>query len=192
MLSLWTINNDFKIKAIEGITGIPNLSGVKEYLEYEDEINSWILFFDKKYLLSRGDSNPLFFIKNVIGISEETLRILNADSEGFYYNFSTKESLRVIFEKLLNCSDDIINSKNGFPEQYNISNSDKDKLHDLGNGNFIFPASSEMLSNLNFMCDIVKMSLWKNGINQETKILYHATSWQDAIFILDEISIIEI
>jgi len=187
-MNYWPI--DFRIRAIEGITGIPNLSDVRPYIEEQKEVDAWIFFFDERFHLSRGDSNPLLFIKNIIGISEQTLEILGANSEGFYYNFSTEESLRAIFEKILYCSDDTMDSKNGFPSQYNISNTDKDKLLDIGGGNFIYPASLESLSNLNFLLDSVKFSLWRTRQNQNTKILYHATSWQNAIDILEEVQIV--
>lgn len=56
-MNYWPI--DFRIRAIEGITGIPNLSDVRPYIEEQKEVDAWIFFFDERFHLSRGDSNPI-------------------------------------------------------------------------------------------------------------------------------------
>lgn len=178
---------DLKIIQIEGITGLKDLDHVFDDRLNETDIEMIVIFLNKKYDLSLGDSNPFDFIVSVIKFSFRSLRAIKADFKEFYDNMTTKESVIVILTKLL-ITTYSISTTNGFPTILNYNSSMSNKSQEYIGDKKWFPyvkgdrrmKFDQLLARSTNMLDLTDKTL-----------LFHGTSWESAFSIYDEIEIFQ-
>jgi len=175
------INNPLellRILEIQGILEIKDISEVFEHRMNRSEIELLIGFFDRKYDLSNGDNDPYNFIKNVIGISEQSLDIVNADQIKY---MDTSDTLECIIYNLIDRTNNMDN-KNGFPFKFNLEKSFSENLIQDYRDYKYLPCNN--LSN-----DILKTILTNYPEIKEENLFFHGTDWSGADSILTEIRI---
>lgn len=155
--------------------------------------------FEKKYKLDDVDDDIFMYIKNVIGISESALENINANYEEFYDNMTISESLTVILAKLLETKGETL--VNGYPpefcfgqnlnfpgnliREFHFDKNNQGTLQTYKNNKW-FPVSDDR-KNLNY--DNLLMRVMRHFEIENSRIMYHGTSWRSAISIMNKIRI---
>lgn len=174
----------FRINEIEGITGLSNLTPMLEYLPNNTEIESILILLNKQFNLDSAESNIYDFLINAIGFSRKSLAIINADEESFYEHMTLREACEVVLEKLIGHNQ--IESEHGFPKELNFCIGQQNAIR-ISNGITWFPCiPTRTLSNYN---QILYKILDKLNIS-DSNLLFHGTSWDGALSILNGIEII--
>lgn len=175
-----------RVMSIEGITGLKGLIGAFENNEGLTEVESIVSHLNRTYNLSDGDYDILNYLTGVIKFSEIALESIDVNYEDFYYNMTTYEALEVVLTKLIDRSGNI-KKKNGFPADFNFNIDLNTQMPNLSqtnsDGKRWFPY---VRTETNFL-----EARFLDGIDTDDSIiLYHGTSWDNAISIMEEIKIL--
>lgn len=173
-----------RIIEIEGITGLTNIESAFENMDNLLEIEALMIFLNKKYDLDSGNYDVFNYIKNVINFSIRTLEAFNMNYDEFYDNMTTDEACFVILNKILGKND--IESKNGFPIAFNFVPEHANKMQKTVENKNWFPYVKGRHS-LN--SDMLLVSILHYLNTDNSRVMFHGTSWNSALSIMDEINI---
>lgn len=169
---------------IEGLTGLKNLSIAFEDYHNYTEVEIIINYLRVTYNFSECH-NIYDYLLNVINFSKNGLESINADYEEFYDNMTVDEALEVILNKLISTANDIP-AINGFPADFNFNGVNYNTIHEF-NGKKWYPFNKGK-NNINYNQLLIK--LFKDiELNDNDKIVYHGTSWQGALSIMDKVEL---
>lgn len=176
-------NKSIRICAIEGITGLRNIDDAFLNPLNNTEVELLVSFLERKYKLHEVEDDIYFYIRDVIGFSDISLENINANYEEYYDNMSISEALTVILTKLIDHKGE--SPVNGFPREFHFSPNNRGIIQNYKNRQW-FPVSDNR-QNINYENLLIRVMRSFNTDN--SKIMFHGTSWRSAISIMNRIRI---
>ena len=174
--------------AITGLNLIREaLFGQNPNSDVDSDIDRIISYIDDKFDLSVDRTDFFgFFIE--IGFSIVSLDSICANNPDYYNNLTLRESLENILKNLIGFPTEI-DKTNGFPTEFNFSREQSNQVQQLITGDLWYPYVQITSIDYNLILnDVIKnfdFDLTKG------KLLFHGTSWEGAISIMQWIEIIE-
>lgn len=176
----YTSSHDLRIAQLEGITGLLDLNYTEEETWNNTEIETLMIFLNKKYNLYQTGVDVYDTIVNTIRFSIRALTAIGANNPNFYDNMTLDEACLIILTKLIGNSGTNIESSDGFPEILNFTYGQQNNIRVFNEKKWFPYVRTGHLSNYN---QLLTKVLYKLGAT-DTNLLFHGTSWESALSIM--------